>query len=125
MATIEQGICERAHFELDYRAAHPDGTIKYIHAFEVESRKDRQNDIDAPTGCADDQSELGEAVAAVAEPDITPASISAREAELAAIARFEAEHGVTTCPAPGSAELAALPMLSRAYMGRKWGRSEN
>jgi NO-binding membrane sensor protein with MHYT domain/nitrogen-specific signal transduction histidine kinase len=32
MATLEQGICERADFELDYRAAHPDGTIKYIHA---------------------------------------------------------------------------------------------
>jgi NO-binding membrane sensor protein with MHYT domain/signal transduction histidine kinase len=30
--TIEQGICKRADFELDYRAAHPDGTIKYIHA---------------------------------------------------------------------------------------------
>src|ERR1700751_5065301 len=32
MATVEQGICERADFELDYRAAHPDGTIKYIYA---------------------------------------------------------------------------------------------
>ena len=32
MATLEQGICERADFELDCRAAHPDGTIKYIHA---------------------------------------------------------------------------------------------
>jgi PAS domain S-box-containing protein len=32
MATVEQGICERADFELDYRATHPDGTIKYIHA---------------------------------------------------------------------------------------------
>ena len=32
MATVEQGICERADFELDCRAAHPDGTIKYIYA---------------------------------------------------------------------------------------------
>ena len=32
MGTFERGICERADFELDYRAAHPDGTIKYVHA---------------------------------------------------------------------------------------------
>jgi hypothetical protein len=56
------------------------------------------------------------------EPVNASASILAREAELEALDRFEAEHGVTTCPAPGSAELAALPMLSRAYMGRKWSR---
>jgi hypothetical protein len=59
------------------------------------------------------------------EPVIAPASILAREAELEALKRFEAERGVTTCPAPGSAELAALPMLTRTYMGRKWSRSEN
>ncbi len=29
--TIEQRICERTDFELDYRTAHPDGAIKYIH----------------------------------------------------------------------------------------------
>ena len=63
--------------------------------------------------------------AVASEAGDTPENISAREAELAAIARFEAEHGVTACPAPGSAELAALPMLTRAYMGRKWSRSEN
>jgi hypothetical protein len=59
------------------------------------------------------------------EPVIASASILAREAELEALDRFEAEHGVTTCPEPGSAEWAALPMLTRAKMGRKWGRSEN
>ena len=32
MDTIEQSIREETHFELDYRTAHPDGTIKYIHA---------------------------------------------------------------------------------------------
>jgi PAS domain S-box-containing protein len=32
MDIIEQRICERTDFELDYRTAHPDGTIKYIHA---------------------------------------------------------------------------------------------
>jgi PAS domain S-box-containing protein len=31
MGTIERGICERTDFELDCRAAHPDGTIKYVH----------------------------------------------------------------------------------------------
>jgi NO-binding membrane sensor protein with MHYT domain/nitrogen-specific signal transduction histidine kinase len=28
---IEQRICERTDFELDYRTAHPGGTVKYIH----------------------------------------------------------------------------------------------
>ena len=32
VGTIEQSICERTDFELDYRVVHPDGTIKYIHA---------------------------------------------------------------------------------------------
>jgi C4-dicarboxylate-specific signal transduction histidine kinase len=32
MDTIEQSIREETHFALDYRTAHPDGTIKYIHA---------------------------------------------------------------------------------------------
>jgi NO-binding membrane sensor protein with MHYT domain/signal transduction histidine kinase len=30
--TIEQRICERADFELDYRTVHPSGAIRYIHA---------------------------------------------------------------------------------------------
>jgi PAS domain S-box-containing protein len=32
MDTMEQSIREGTNFELDYRTAHPDGTIKYIHA---------------------------------------------------------------------------------------------
>jgi PAS domain-containing protein len=32
VGTIEQSICERTDFELDYRVVHLDGTIKYIHA---------------------------------------------------------------------------------------------
>jgi C4-dicarboxylate-specific signal transduction histidine kinase len=32
MDTIEQRICKRMDFELDYRTVHPDGTIKYVHA---------------------------------------------------------------------------------------------
>jgi two-component system, sensor histidine kinase and response regulator len=32
MDTMEQSIREGTDFELDYRTAHPDGTIKYIHA---------------------------------------------------------------------------------------------
>jgi hypothetical protein len=118
---------------------------------------DRQYDADATTGCADDQSELGEAVAAdagldpsssqtpeIIEPsEAQPAlpfrpwaasfvpSISPehsqpidREDEIKAIARFEDERGITLCPAPGSAEFAALPSPLWNNKTRKWARSE-
>jgi hypothetical protein len=105
----------------------------------IEYRQDSQNDIDAWADCADDQSELREAIAATtkiepptgasAQPATTPPLRLARDAELEAIAQHEAKHGVTKCPGPGSTELAELPSLQPTRRGwggsKKWGRPES